>query len=43
MPTASPLGKKVAEPIPTQRSFIDTNLLVYADSDDEPVKQRQAA
>ena len=30
-------------PIPTQRSFIDTNLLVYADSDDEPVKQRQAA
>ena len=30
-------------PIPAQRSFIDTNLLVYADSDDEPVKQRQAA
>jgi predicted nucleic acid-binding protein len=25
--------------IPTQRSFIDTNLLVYADSPDEPHKQ----
>lgn len=29
--------------VPAQRSFIDTNLLVYADSDDEPHKQQVAA
>lgn len=28
---------------PAPRSFIDTNILVYADSDDEPAKQQAAA
>ena len=31
-----------ALPIPLQRSFIDTNILVYADSADEPAKQQVA-
>jgi predicted nucleic acid-binding protein len=31
-----------AENTPTQRSFIDTNVLVYADSPDEPLKQNIA-
>jgi predicted nucleic acid-binding protein len=28
---------------PTQRSFIDTNMLIYADSPDEPLKQEIAS
>jgi predicted nucleic acid-binding protein len=28
---------------PIQRCFIDTNILIYADSDDEPAKQEDAA
>ena len=31
-----------ALPTPLQRSFIDTNILVYADSADEPAKQQVA-
>lgn len=32
-----------ADKTPMQRSFIDTNVLIYADSPDEPVKQDIAA
>ena len=37
--TSTPLS---ALPTPLQRSFIDTNILVYADSADEPAKQQVA-
>ena len=32
-----------ADKTPMQRSFIDTNVLIYADSPDEPIKQDIAA
>ena len=52
MPGAETRGDHVAEAPapwriwaqdPAPRSFIDTNILVYADSDDEPAKQQVAA
>lgn len=37
------LSMRVWEQKPAPRCFIDTNILIYADSDDEPNKQREAA
>lgn len=38
-----PAPWRLLDKTPRQRSFIDTNVLIYADSDDEPIKQRIAA
>lgn len=39
----APTPWRAWEQSPAPRCFIDTNILVYADSDDEPDKQRTAA
>ena len=39
----APAPWRIGNGMPMQRSFIDTNVLVYADSDDEPDKQRVVA
>lgn len=39
----APTPWRVWEQTPAPRCFIDTNILVYADSDDEPGKQHAAA
>jgi predicted nucleic acid-binding protein len=38
-----PVPWRVWEQTPAPRCFIDTNILIYADSDDEPDKQNTAA
>jgi predicted nucleic acid-binding protein len=38
-----PMPPYAVQPATLPRSFIDSNILVYADSDDEPAKQQQAA
>jgi predicted nucleic acid-binding protein len=38
-----PMPPYATQQAPLLRSFIDSNILVYADSDDEPAKQQQAA
>lgn len=43
MSVDSQKSRRIWEKKPAPRCFIDTNILIYADSDDEPNKQRDAA